>query len=541
MHTLIKGVLEEILEEEVIIEYPKDREHGHYATPIAFNLAKVFKKSPLVIAEELALKISTHEKIQGLFDSVVACKGYINFTLSLDFLERFTQKALELKEQFGSQPKSEYSQKIFLEFVSANPTGPLHIGHARGAVFGDSLAKVARFLGHEVLCEYYVNDMGSQIRLLGLSIWLAYREHVLQESVTYPEVFYKGEYIIEIAKKANNDLEPSLFKENEETIIEVLSDYAKDLMLLEIKDNLDALGIHFDSYASEREIFKHKDAVFERLEKANALYEKDSKIWLKSSLYQDESDRVLIKEDKSYTYLAGDIVYHDEKFKQNYTKYINIWGADHHGYIARVKASLEFLGYDSNKLEVLLAQMVRLLKDNEPYKMSKRAGNFILIKDVIDDVGKDALRFIFLSKRLDTHLEFDVNTLKKQDSSNPIYYIHYANSRIHTMLEKSPFSKEEILQTPLTDLNAEEKYLLFSALSLPKIIESSFEEYGLQKMCEYAKTLASEFHRFYNAGKILNTPKAKELLKICLMVSLSLSNAFKLLGIEIKTKISAKD
>ncbi|GAA6986779.1 arginine--tRNA ligase [Helicobacter pylori] len=541
MHTLIKGVLEEILEEEVIIEYPKDREHGHYATPIAFNLAKVFKKSPLVIAEELALKISTHEKTQGLFDSIVACKGYINFMLSLDFLERFTQKALELKEQFGSQPKSERSQKIFLEFVSANPTGPLHIGHARGAVFGDSLTKIARFLGHEVLCEYYVNDMGSQIRLLGFSVWLAYREHVLKESVTYPEVFYKGEYIIEIAKKAHNDLEPSLFKENEETIIEVLSGYAKDLMLLEIKDNLDALGIHFDSYASEKEVFKHKDAVFERLEKANALYEKDSKIWLQSSLYQDESDRVLIKEDKSYTYLAGDIVYHDEKFKQNYTKYINIWGADHHGYIARVKASLEFLGYDSNKLEVLLAQMVRLLKDNEPYKMSKRAGNFILIKDVIDDVGRDALRFIFLSKRLDTHLEFDVNTLKKQDSSNPIYYIHYANSRIHTMLEKSPFSKEEILQTPLTHLNAEEKYLLFSALSLPKVIESSFEEYSLQKMCEYAKTLASEFHRFYNAGKILDTPKAKELLKICLMVSLSLSNAFKLLGIEIKTKISAKD
>ncbi len=541
MHTLIKGVLEEILEAEVIIEYPKDREHGHYATPIAFNLAKVFKKSPLVIAEELALKISTHAKTQGFFDSVVACKGYINFTLSLGFLERFTQKALELKEQFGSQIKSEHSQKIFLEFVSANPTGPLHIGHARGAVFGDSLAKIARFLGHEVLREYYVNDMGSQIRLLGLSVWLAYREHVLKESVTYPEVFYKGEYIIEIAKKALNDLEPSLFKENEETIIEVLSGYAKDLMLLEIKDNLDALGIHFDSYASEKEVFKHKDAVFKTLEKANALYEKDSKIWLKSSLYQDESDRVLIKEDKSYTYLAGDIVYHNEKFKQNYTKYINIWGADHHGYIARVKASLEFLGYDSHKLEVLLAQMVRLLKDNEPYKMSKRAGNFILIKDVVDDIGKDALRFIFLSKRLDTHLEFDVNTLKKQDSSNPIYYIHYANSRIHTMLEKSPFSKEEVLQTPLKNLNAEEKYLLFSALSLPKIIEASFEEYGLQKICEYAKTLASEFHHFYNAGKILDTPKAKELLKICLMVSLSLTNAFKLLGIEIKTRISVKD
>ncbi|WP_104748242.1 arginine--tRNA ligase [Helicobacter cetorum] len=541
MHTLIKSVLEEILETEVIIEYPKNREHGHYATPVAFSLAKVFKKSPLAIAEELAIKISSHSKVQGFFDDVVACKGYVNFTLSLGFLERFTQSALKLKEKFGSKAPSKNSQKIFLEYVSANPTGPLHIGHARGAVFGDSLARIARFLGHEVLCEYYVNDMGAQIRLLGLSVWLAYKEHVLKESVTYPEVFYKGEYIIEIAKLASKDLESSLFEQNEEVIIEVLSDYAKDLMLLEIKDNLDALGIHFDSYASEKEIFKNKDKVFECLEKNNALYEKDSKIWLKSSLHQDESDRVLIKEDKSYTYLAGDIVYHNEKFKQNYTKFINIWGADHHGYIARVKASLEFLGYDSNKLEVLLAQMVRLLKNGEPYKMSKRAGNFILIKDVIDDIGKDALRFIFLSKRLDTHLEFDVNSLNKQDSSNPIYYIHYANSRIHTMLEKSHFSKEEILQTPLTNLNAEEKYLLFSALSLPKVIETSFEEYGLQKMCEYLKTLASEFHSFYNACKILDTPKQKELLKICLVVSLSLTNAFKLLGIEIKTKFSTQN
>ncbi|AFI05463.1 arginine--tRNA ligase [Helicobacter cetorum] len=536
MHTLIKSVLEEILETEVVIEYPKNREHGHYATPVAFNLAKVFKKPPLAIAEELVVKISSHSKVQGFFDSVVACKGYINFTLSLGFLERFTQSTLELKEKFGSKTPSKNSQKIFLEYVSANPTGPLHIGHARGAVFGDSLARIARFLGHEVLCEYYVNDMGAQIRLLGLSVWLAYKEHVLKESVTYPEVFYKGEYIIEIAKLASKDLEPSLFEQNEEVIIEVLSGYAKDLMLLEIKDNLDALGIHFDSYASEKETFKNKDKVFERLEAANTLYEKDSKVWLKSSLHQDESDRVLIKEDKSYTYLAGDIVYHNEKFKQDYTKFINIWGADHHGYIARVKASLNFLGYDSNKLEVLLAQMVRLLKNGEPYKMSKRAGNFILVKDVVEDIGKDALRFIFLSKRLDTHLEFDVNSLNKQDSSNPVYYIYYAHSRIHTMLDKSAFSQEEILKTPLNHLNAEEKYLLFSALSLPKVIESSFEEYGLQKMCEYLKTLASEFHSFYNACKILDTPKEKELLKVCLVVSLSLRNALSLLGIEIKKK-----
>ncbi|WP_104713891.1 arginine--tRNA ligase [Helicobacter cetorum] len=536
MHTLIKSVLEEILETEVVIEYPKNREHGHYATPVAFSLAKALRKPPLAIAEELAKQISEHKKCEGFFDSVIACKGYINFTLSIDFIANFANKALELKENFGSKSNNPRAQKIFLEYVSANPTGPLHIGHARGAVFGDSLARIARFLGHEVLTEYYVNDMGAQIRLLGVSVWLAYQEHILKRQVTYPEVFYKGEYIIEVAKSAQNDLEPSLFEQEEETIIEVLSDYAKDLMLLEIKSNLDDLGISFDSFVSEKETFKDKDEVFERLIKANALYEQDSKTWLKSSQYGDESDRVLIKEDKSYTYLAGDIVYHDKKFKQDYTKYINIWGADHHGYIARVKASLSFLGYEANKLEVLLAQMVRLLQNGEPYKMSKRAGNFILVKDVIEDIGKDTLRFIFLSKRLDTHLEFDVNTLKAQDSSNPVYYIHYANTRIHTMLEKSHFSKEEILKTPLNNLNTEEKYLLFSALSFSKIVESCFEEYGLQKMCEYLKTLAQEFHSFYNAYKILDTPKEKELLKICLVVSLSLTNAFKLLGIEAKTK-----
>ncbi|MDE7217498.1 MAG: arginine--tRNA ligase, partial [Helicobacter sp.] len=332
--------------------------------------------------------------------------------------------------------RGQQNDKILLEFVSANPTGPLHIGHARGAVLGDCLARLARHLGYDVCTEYYVNDAGNQIALLGLSVWLAARV-ISGLSATFPEKYYRGEYINEIAQNALQKLGKDAFApEPSAQLLALLATMGKDMMLHEIRDNLASLGIAFDSFVSEKSLYARWESVREELVAKKGIYASEGKLWLASSAFGDEKDRVVVRDDGEPTYLAGDIIYHADKFKRDYDIYINIWGADHHGYIARVKAALQWLGFDSNRLEILLSQMVTLLKAGAPYKMSKRAGNFILLSDVVADVGSDVLRFVFLSKKSDTHLEFDVEDFKKQDSSNPVYYVHYAHARIHTLLAR---------------------------------------------------------------------------------------------------------
>lgn len=516
----------------IVLEQPKNKEHGHYATPIAFSLAKTYKKSPILIASEIAQKLSNIDE----FEQVSALNGYLNIFLSAKFFETLVDEISLDKANFGAQNFGK-GKKILLEYVSANPTGPLHIGHARGAVFGDSLCKVGRFLGYDIDTEYYVNDAGSQIEMLGLSIYLSGRESIAKLPVEYPEQYYRGEYISNLALEAKKEFGKEIFERPKIEVIEILSNFGKELMLEEIKKNLKEAKITIQNFVSEKSLFLAWEETLKKLKASGGIDEKNGKLWLKSSQYGDEKDRVIVRENNEPTYLAGDIIYHADKFSRNYDYCINIWGADHHGYIARVKAAIYFLGYDGSKLEILLSQMVSLLKGAQPYKMSKRAGNFILMKDVIAEIGADALRFIFLSKKLDTHLEFDVEELSKQDSSNPIFYINYANARIHTMLEKSNLKDSSISNASLKEISKEAQNLLFNALNLPRIIEVAFNERGLQKICEYLKNLAADFHGFYNAQKILETPLEAPLLKICQMVSLSLTTGLELLGIEAKTKM----
>ncbi len=510
------------------LEKPKDASFGHYATPVAFSLAKELRKSPMIIADELCEKFTQSD----IFDSVESVKGYINFKLSSSFLDSLASKALNDEENFAKDNKK---TKILLEYVSANPTGPLHIGHSRGAVFGDTLYRVAKHLGYNIESEYYVNDAGNQIRLLGISLYLGACE-LLGKDVEYPEEYYKGEYIIDLAKEAISEFGEDYFKD--ESCIEELSTWAKDKMLDLIKDNLSSAGIEFDSFASEKELFKLWDETLAKLQKnSDATYEKDGKLWLNSSKFGDEKDRVIVREDGRPTYLAGDIIYHNQKFERGYDEYINIWGADHHGYIARVKAAIKFLGYDEGKLEVILSQMVSLLKGGKPYKMSKRAGNFILMSDIIEEIGSDALRFVFLTKKSDTHLEFDIDDLKKQDSSNPIYYINYAHARINQLVEKSSLSVEEIKDTKLENLSDNEKNLLFNSLLLNEVLNDAYESRQLQKISEYLKGLASLLHQFYNKNQIIGSDREATYLKILLMVALSIRTGLKLMGIEAKYKM----
>ncbi|PAF41086.1 arginine--tRNA ligase [Helicobacter sp. 11S03491-1] len=529
MYHQIKKILEDILEVSIVLERPKNKDYGHYATPIAFSLAKIYKKNPMIIAQEIAQKLSVIPEFK-----VDVLHGYINITLCEDFFEQLGNAAISQGLDFGKLPKKN-ENKILLEYVSANPTGPLHIGHARGAVFGDSLCRIGRFLGYEIDTEYYINDAGSQIQMLGLSIYLAGREHLVKKEVIYPKEYYKGEYVLDLALLARDKYGDKVF-ENEDSV-PILSEFGKDLMLDEIKSNLAEVGITFDYFVSEKSLYDHWAEILQKLQAHDGVYQKDGKIWLRSGNQGDEKDRVIVRENKEPTYLAGDIIYHHDKYQRNYAKYINIWGADHHGYIHRVKAAIHFLGFDEGKLEVLLSQMVSLLKGGQPYKMSKRAGNFILMKDVVADIGSDALRFIFLSKKSDTHLEFDVEDLKKQDASNPIFYIHYANARIHTLLEKSHFKDEMILSASLKNIPKEAKDLLFYALSFPRVVEVAFDERGLQKICEYLKGLAGEFHSYYNAHKIIDTPLESSILKICKIISLSITIGLDLLGIQAKTKM----
>ena len=509
-----------------MLEKPKDRSFGHFATPIAFSLAKELRKSPMIIADELALGFEDEE----MFSQVESIKGYLNFRLSEKFLNEYATWALENPEEFA---KGEHKGRILLEFVSANPTGPLHIGHARGAVYGDTLLRLGRHLGYEITAEYYVNDAGNQIDLLGLSIQLEGRSALLGEEVEYPESYYRGEYLTELAKEAMELFGAEVFKD--ESRQKELALWAKDKVMDIIVKDLADINIHFDTFVSEASLYEKWDEVMKKL--GEGLYEKDGKIYLASSKKGDDSDRVVVREDGRPTYLAGDIIYHNEKFEREYDHYINIWGADHHGYIARVKAAIEFLGYDSSKLEVLLSQMVSLLKDGQPYKMSKRAGNVILLSDITQEIGSDALRYIFASKRSDIALEFDVEELKKQDSSNPIYYIQYAHARIKTLLSKSEKSFEEVLASDLYGIDEAANDLLFDALLLPEVIDDAFHTRGIQKLPEYLKSLAASLHKFYYDKRVIGDENEAKYLKVLHMVALSLRTGLALMGIEAKDKM----
>ncbi len=558
MKNEIYAEIHRVLGSDFLLESPKDKALAHFALP-CFAMAKVLKKSPIAIADEIALKFAQNAH----FESVASVKGYVNFKLSKGFLNECAVRALQNPANFarGAKPcesvnfqqnsalnsknsatngkNSPKKEKILLEFVSANPTGPLHIGHARGAIFGDTLARLARHLGQPIDTEYYINDAGKQIRLLGLSVLLAVRQHCLNESVNLPDELYKGGYIVDLAHLAFKELPHALFKDEQNNAnIDEIAAWAKDKMLILIKQTLAKACVKIDNFVSEKTYHASFDETLQALKNRGAVYESEGKIWLASSQKGDEKDRVIVNERGERSYLAADIVYHADKFARGYTQCINIWGADHHGYIARVRAAVDFLGFEGSRLEVILAQMVSLLQDGKPYKMSKRAGNFILMDEILDDIGADALRFIFLAKKCDTHLEFDIDLLKKQDSSNPVFYINYAHARIHQVFAKARKSFESVVNADLSSLNEDGANLLFEALNLGATLQNAFEERALQKIADYLKNLAALFHKFYAENKVVGSANEDSLLKLFAVVALSIKTALSIMGIAAKERMS---
>ena len=526
MKQRVAALLRDKFDRDVILEKPKDRSFGHFSTPIAFSLSKELRKSPMIIAEEIASSFGD----ESVFSAVESVKGYINFRLSESFLDEYASWALTHGDQFGSDDKK---GTILLEFVSANPTGPLHIGHARGAVYGDTLLRLGRHLGYDMTAEYYVNDAGNQIDLLGVSLQLEGRSALLGEEVEWPEKYYRGDYLSDLAREAVEQFgEESLRDESRQ---KELALWAKDKILALIVNDLKAINVHFDTFVGEASLYGEWDRVMAKM--GDGVYQNEGKTFIHSSDFGDDHDRVVVRDDGRPTYLAGDIIYHNQKFERGYEDYINIWGADHHGYIARVKAAVSFLGYNPEKLEVQLSQMVSLLKDGEPFKMSKRAGTVIQMNDVVEEIGADALRFMFASKKCDTALEFDIEELKRTDSSNPIYYVQYAHARIQTLVSKSEKSLDEIMGSHLHGLSADADGLLFEALLLPEIIEDAFESRQAQKLPDYLKALAAKLHKFYYDTRVIGHEDEAKLLKLLLVVALSIRTGLSLLGIEAKNSM----
>ena len=482
------------------IEVPKKREFGDFSTNLALVLSKVLRKSPREIAN-LIIKDFTHQ----LFSKVeIAGPGFINFFISDESLKGLLK---EISKEFDTflSPKAKAVKKIFLEYVSANPTGPLHVGHGRGACIGSSLANILMALGHHVHQEFYINDAGSQIKNLGYSILLRARE-IKGEKVEYGKDYYLGEYITNLAEAfiVENKDNIELSEEN----INRASEFGKNIVLKWIEQDLKDFGVCFDSYRSEKQLFEERfvDDSIRELKDRGLVYEKDNALWFRSTAFYDDKDRVLVKENGEKTYFASDIAYHKLKFDKNYDVYINIWGADHHGYVPRIRSAIKAFGYDDAKLHILMVQMVSLFRDGKPISMSKRAGDFVTLREVLDEVGKEPMRFVFLTRKHDSPLDFDLDIVKQKTSDNPVFYVQYMYARINSVFKVAKEKNISFNQDfSFKRLNLpEEREIVKQILTFPDVLFDVERFLEPHHLTYYLINLAQLFHSYYNAHRFIN-------------------------------------
>ena len=482
--------------EAILLDVPTDSRFGDFTTNIALKLSKELKQGPKVIASQLVESIQSEiEKtdLKGLITQVkVEGSGFVNFYLKEDYFYEALRKIIikgkeALKVDLGS------AKKVLIEFVSANPTGSLSVAHARQAAVGDCLANVLSFIGFKVSREYYLNDEGNQINILGKSVQLRLKE-LKGEVVEFPENYYQGDYIRGIAEEAKT-------KEIKE---ENLGDFAADNILKIIKQELDDFGVKFDCWYSQKELAKSGkvEKAFEQLKQKGFLYEQDGALWFKSSAFGDDKDRVIIKSDGSQTYLAPDIAYHQDKFQRGYSWLINLWGPDHHGYINRIKASIEAFGHNKDNLSVVIVQLATIFRNGQEIQMSTRRGQYITLREVLDEVGKDASRFFFLMRRTSSHLDFDLEVAKKQSAENPVFYVQYAHARICSILRSSSLKINDDLDLSVLkekeELNLIKKLLEFQATL--NICLATCDPYMLTV---YLQELSESFHKFYDLHRVL--------------------------------------
>lgn len=504
-----KGTIPEDLSIEPIVETPREKSLGDYSTNLPFFLGRRLKK-PL---SEIGNMIKESLEGEDLFDEVeVSDKGFVNFRLKDDYLRGLLGSLLR-KGIKSYYPDLGMGRRVLVEFVSSNPTGPLHIGHGRCAAFGDVLCTILEKTGFDVTREYYINDYGRQIQTLGESVYLRLKE-LEGEKIEYPNGLYKGEYVKEIAREV---LERgiSLPKEKSECV-NFLANYASQRIMDEIKEDLERFGVRFDSFRKESDLYASGmvDESLSLLKEKGFLYEKDGAIWFKTSSLERDEDRVLVKSSGEKTYFASDIAYHREKYLRGFDLIINIWGADHHGYVPRLKAALEAMDLDKNKLKVILIQFVTLIRDGKPIGMSTREATYTTLRELIDEVGKDASRFIFLTRKNDAHLEFDLNLAKSQSSENPVYYVQYAHARIESIFRNAVsagydlgfLEKGDIEQTELRFLSEEDEIgLIKEVVRFFDVIEAASIHMEPHRVTYYLIDLAQRFHTYYNTTRVLET------------------------------------
>ena len=485
------------------IQLPKEESFGDFASNIAFILSKALKQKP----QDIANNISEHLKTLEHFEKVEALNGFINMKLSKGFYERLLFEFLEnpvdyLKDENVFEALGIAKEdKINLEYVSANPTGPLHLGHGRGAVIGDVLYRLFRFFDVKVDREYYINDAGNQVNLLAKSVM-----HYIDPSYPFPEDGYKGDYIKELAEE---------LKQQGIVDIEKVKELAVSRMMDDIKDTLKLLNVDFDIYFSEKTLKDDVEKVLELLREKNALEEKEGAIWFKSK--DEDKDRVLKKSDGSYTYFASDIAYHLNKYKRGYKKAINLWGADHHGYIPRLKSALEVLGIPSDWLSVELFQIVRLFENGQEIRMSKRTGKMLKLKELIEELGADNLRFMFLTKKADTPLDIDINLVKAQNSENPVFYVQYAYAR--TMGIKRQIKEPFVFgfYKDKYDYEEEEIELIKKILSSKDVLFEGVIKKDPSLVVKLSLDIAKSFHKFYNTHKVITADETTTKKRISLV------------------------
>ena len=487
-----------------IVEVPKDKSHGDFATNAAMLLTKQAKMKPRDIAQAIVDSLNKESKLIEKVE--IAGPGFINFYLSQNWLYDILPVVEAQDTAYGSVDIGK-GEKVQVEFVSANPTGLLHMGNARGGALGDSLANLLKMAGYDVTKEFYINDAGNQIVNLGLSLEARYRQLLGETGCEIPENGYHGQDIIDTAQRIVDAVGDSYLQLPETERQEKMIATALDEKIAAIKSGLAAFGVEYDVWFSETTLHESGAVkeVVDLLTEKGMTYEKDGAIWLKTTDFGEEKDEVLIRSNGIPTYFAADIAYHKNKFDRGFKRVINIWGADHHGHVARMKRSMDAIGYNGDDLTVLLMQLVRLYQNGEVVRMSKRTGQYVTLQELIEDVGKDAARYFFIMRNPDSHLDFDLDLAKEQSSDNPVYYVQYAHARINSILKATGKAVPKAAECDLTLLKEEaELELIRKIANLPTEIAYAAEQLEPYRMARYATELATLFHSFYNSCRVIN-------------------------------------
>lgn len=517
---------------QIVIERSKDKSHGDYATTVALQMARTLHKSP----RDIALELVKHLNADYISKTEIAGPGFINFFVKSDSLSSIIKTIVEQDEHYG-ESKEKHNEHINVEFVSANPTGDLHLGHARGAAIGDCICRLYKKANYKVTREYYVNDAGNQINNLAKSLRVRYHEALGDNSLEFPEDGYHGEDVANIAKILVQEVGDKYLVDSDESFA-YFRKRGTELELAKLVKDLEMFRVTFDVFTSELDI-RNAGKVEKVLEKLNPyIYEDEGAKFLRTTDFTDDKDRVLIKSDGSYTYLLPDIAYHQDKLERGYDKLIDCLGADHHGYIERMKSSLQILGYDPNTLDIELIQMVRLFKDGQEYKMSKRTGNALSMKELCEEVGVDAVRYFFVSRAASSHLDFDLDLASKMESSNPVFYAQYAHARLATVLEKG---KDYELDLEGKELNHEKEVALLKILvDFPKEIAQCALNRAPYKMTNYIQKLATAIHEFYTECRVIdesNTSLTSSRLALAKASKIVMRNALDTIGVNAPEKM----